>query len=262
MGVPLRFSAAAPGGRRLSHYREFPPSAALSGVAQCTWEGVPGWSREIRVLPDGCADLSWDGERLLLTTGLVPVRIPLSATVNPVGLRLHCGVVGGVLGPAALSEPLPAASRTGAELREAVTSAEKRVVLERFVVRRLRDGFRPDPVLPALVRELTDPGARVGLVADRLGLSERTLRRRLHTAAGCGPKEVQRVLRFSRFVRRLGDLAAGRAELSSVAADLGYADQSHLGHECVRLSGSSPARLVAGYARHSGVAGIDQTATP
>ncbi|WP_279495748.1 hypothetical protein [Actinocrispum wychmicini] len=28
-----------------------------------------------------------------------------------------------------------------------------------------------------------------------------------------------------------------------MAADLGYADQSHLGRECLAMSGSTPARL-------------------
>ncbi|AXB42342.1 helix-turn-helix domain-containing protein [Amycolatopsis albispora] len=252
MGVPLCSSAAVRG--RLSVYREFAPRPELAGVVRCTWEGVPGWSRMLRVLPDGCVDLAWNGERLFVTTGFGPLRVPLAADGRSVGLRLRCGVAGGLLGAAPVTDLVPAGA-----LEAAVSPAEQRVVLERFVARRLRDGFRPDPALPAVVRELAIPGARVDLAADRLGLSERTLRRRLRAATGCGPKEVQRTLRFSGFVRRIGELATGRASLSTVAAELGYADQSHLGHECARLSGSSPARLVAGYARHAGVAGIHQT---
>jgi hypothetical protein len=84
----------------------------------------------------------------------------------------------------------------------------------------------------------------------------------MREAAGCRPKELQRILRFHRFLHHLGDLAAGRTALSSVAAGLGFADQSHLGHDCVCLSGSSPAQLVASYTRHIGVAETDQTITP
>ncbi|MGC7096016.1 helix-turn-helix domain-containing protein [Amycolatopsis lurida] len=262
MGVPLRAAAAAPGGQRVSVYREFAPSTELAGVVRCTWEGVPGWSRAIRVLPDGCADLAWNGESLFVTTGFAPMRVPLAAHGTTVGLRLHCGTAGGVLRSVAageLADLVPSSARLTAELHAAATAAEKRLLLERFVARRLRDGFRPDPAVPAVVRELTAPEARIDRVADRIGLSERTLRRRLGVAAGCGPKELHRVLRFAGFVRSLGELVAGRVTLSSVAAGLGFTDQSHLGHECVRLSGSSPARLVAAYARHDGVAEIHQT---
>ena len=253
MGVPLRADAAG------SVYREF---EAVTDVVHCTWEGVPGWSRVIRVLPDGCADLVWNGERLFVTTGFTLMRAPLTTQGTTVGLRLRCGAAGGVLRSVAsgeLADLVPSSAKLADELHAAGTAAEQRLLLERFVAGRLRAGFRPDPALPAVVRALAEPDARVDRVADRIGLSERTLRRRLGAAAGCGPKEVHRVLRFAAFVRGLGDLASGRATLSSVAAGLGFADQSHLGHECVRLSGSSPARLVAAYARHDGVAEIHQT---
>lgn len=262
MVVPLRFSSADVG--RLSFYREFPPPPALSSVIQCTWEGVPGWARALRVLPDGCVDLAWNGHRLFVTTGSVALRVPLPADGTSVGLRLRAGSAGGLLGPGFASldphDIVPGAAWIRADLAAAPTPAAQRGVLAQFVARRLRAGFAPDPVLPMAVRELAN--ARVDAVADRLGLSVRTLRRRVHAAVGYGPKELHRVLRFRRFLHHLDDLAAGHTALSSVAADLGFVDQSHLGHECLRLSGSSPARLVASYARHTGVAETNQTVTP
>ena len=93
-------------------------------------------------------------------------------------------------------------------------------------------------------------------------------------AAGYGPKTLQRVLRFQRFVRMLDatpppagvapatppgpagtlagpagplDLAsaalAGPLDLASAAALAGYADQAHLTRECAALSGLTPAAL-------------------
>jgi transcriptional regulator GlxA family with amidase domain len=73
-------------------------------------------------------------------------------------------------------------------------------------------------------------------LAGDLGLSERQLRRRFHAAAGYGPKTLQRVLRFRRF------LAACNPDLARAALDAGYADQSH---ECTRLAGRPPAALLA-----------------
>ena len=267
--VPLRFSSAGVGGRRLSFYREFPPSAGLSTVVQCTWEGVPGWARALRVLPDGCVDIAWDGQRLFVSAGFVATRVPLSASGTSVGVRLRCGAAGGLLGPgfasagavADLHDLISAGARIRADLDAAPTATAQRGVLERFVARRLRAGFAPDPAMPVVVCGLAVPDARVDGVADQVGLSARTLRRRVHAAVGCGPKELHRVLRFHRFLRRLGDLTAGHTTLSSLAAGLGFADQSHLGHECLRLSGSSPARLMASYARHTDLAETNQTAT-
>jgi AraC-like DNA-binding protein len=89
---------------------------------------------------------------------------------------------------------------------------------------------------------LRDPSARTGDVAEEVGLSVRQLRRRCHAAAGYGPKTLQRVLRFQRFVRHL-DASSGACDLASAAAEAGYADQAHLTRECAALSGLTPAAL-------------------
>jgi AraC-like DNA-binding protein len=91
---------------------------------------------------------------------------------------------------------------------------------------------------------LRDPSARTEDVAEDVGLSVRQLRRRCHAAAGYGPKTLQRVLRFQRFVRMLDAAAPGRPPgLASAAARAGYADQAHLTRECAALSGLTPAAL-------------------
>jgi len=82
----------------------------------------------------------------------------------------------------------------------------------------------------------------------------RQLRRRFHDAVGYGPKTLQRVLRFQRFVRAL-DACGGACDLAASAAEAGYADQAHLTRECVALSGMTPAAL-AGIRGGSGVRGI------
>ncbi|HEY0938357.1 MAG TPA: helix-turn-helix domain-containing protein, partial [Trebonia sp.] len=74
------------------------------------------------------------------------------------------------------------------------------------------------------------------------GLSERQFRRRCHAAAGYGPKTLQRVLRFQRFVR-IVDAAGDTPDLAAAAVRAGYADQPHLTRECRALSGHTPAEL-------------------
>jgi AraC-like DNA-binding protein len=53
------------------------------------------------------------------------------------------------------------------------------------------------------------------------------------------------VLRFRRFVSQARGVADGEHDLARMAADLGYADQSHLTRDCLRLSGMTPARLAS-----------------
>src|SRR6185369_5610334 len=89
----------------------------------------------------------------------------------------------------------------------------------------------PDLAVAQAARLLRDPQARAEDVADDVGLSLRQLRRRCHAAAGYGPKTLQRVLRFRRFVARIDALprdsaGAGLAglDLADLAAQAGYAD--------------------------------------
>ncbi|MFJ7210299.1 helix-turn-helix domain-containing protein [Amycolatopsis sp. NPDC098790] len=241
MGVPLRPVAAR------SVYREVAPPAALADVVACGWHGRTGWARPLRVLPDGCADLVWDGEALtvVVTVG-APLRLWVPASASRVGVRLRCGAAAAVLGTS--MPDLPAVTRLsdlwGADARRAeeqLASADpeaQRGILESLVARR---SATPDQRVLAAVHAL-GAAARTSEVA--VGISERSLRRHFVHAIGAGPKQLHRVRRFQRFLRLLEPLAAGRASLADVAAGLGYADQSHLGRECRRLSGSSPAALV------------------
>ncbi len=242
MGVPLRPVAAR------SVYREVPPPPALADVIACGWHGRTGWARPLRVLPDGCADLVWDGAALtvVVTVG-APLRLWVPASSSRVGVRLRCGAAAAVLGtsmpelPAvtALSDLWGADARRAEELLAASGDPRlQRRVLELLVARR---SAAPDRRVLAAVHAL---GAAARTSEVVVGISERTLRRRFVHAVGAGPKQLHRVRRFQGFLRRLDALAAGRTSLARVAADLGYADQSHLGRECRRLSGSSPAALV------------------
>jgi methylphosphotriester-DNA--protein-cysteine methyltransferase len=98
----------------------------------------------------------------------------------------------------------------------------------------------PDEVVRRFVRALARSNSAkssVSAAADALGVSERTLRRRCEVALGYGPKTLERILRFRRAVRLL---SAGRS-LAEVSGMAGYADQSHLTHECRQLAARTPA---------------------
>ncbi|XRQ02771.1 helix-turn-helix domain-containing protein [Actinomadura welshii] len=223
-------------------YREFPER----GLA-CSWTAALPRDAEPftqRVVPDGCVDLMWS-ESGILVAG--PDTGPIPATVRPgdavAAVRFGPGTAPPVLGvpaDAVRNGRVPLRDLWGAEadrLAEAVAlAADPRAAL----VAAVRERVRPaDPVVPAVVAALTG-GSGVRDVADRLGLSERQLRRRSLAAFGYGPKTLQRVLRFQRALRlvRAGEPAAGAAYAA------GYADQAHFAHDVRDLAGEPVRNLL------------------
>ena len=100
-------------------------------------------------------------------------------------------------------------------------------------------GAPPDPLVAEAARQLGRPGARVGLVARQLGISERQLHRRCVAAVGYGPVLLRRVLRFRRVVSRI-DAGGALDDLAGLAALAGYADQAHLTRESQRPGRPGP----------------------
>jgi AraC-like DNA-binding protein len=231
-------------------YREFGPGRRLADFVTCTWErGVPpaGAPGTARVMPDGCVDLVWRGGDLFVAGPDSRAFLsPVAPGETIVGLRFRTGTAGQLLGLPAnelLDARVPVAEIWGAELAErlgeAPSAEERRALLERAVEQRIAE---PDQLVLDAVHRLGRPGTRIGDLSDALGTSERQLLRRFNGAVGYGPKTLDRVLRFQRFLARARN---GGGDLARAAADLGYADQAHLTRECVRLSGLTPARLAA-----------------
>ena len=209
-----------------------------------------------RVLPDGCVDLIWRGGELVVagpdSQAFISPPRPGDAIV---GLRLRSGIAGSVLGlPASelrnAREPVerlwgPPGAELAARVGEADEPQRRRELLEGAIARRLAEADRPDALVLAAARRLGFPGSRVGPLSPGLGVSERQLRRRFDQTVGYGPKTLDRVLRFQRFVSRDAAIAGGDERLARLAADLGYSDQAHLTRDCVALSGLTPSALVA-----------------
>jgi AraC-like DNA-binding protein len=239
-------------------YREIKPHPGLADLLVCTWERtVPrsGGRRAQRVVPDGSVDLVWHGGALKVAgPDTEPFMSPLEPGATVVGLRFRPGVAGAALGiPAsellnarvALDDVWP---RLGAELEEriglAADATERRRILEGAVLARRAQSDGIDLAVLDAVGWLGDPGVHVRNVSNRLGLSNRQLLRRFRVAIGYGPKMLDRVMRFQRFLTRAGAVARGDETLAGLAFELGYSDQAHLTRECVQLSGLTPAALV------------------
>jgi hypothetical protein len=149
------------------------------------------------------------------------VEIPAGAQTR--GVRFRIGAAGAALG-------LPAAELLDLTVPlEDIWGAGADRPLEDLVA-----GLRaePDPLVRAVA---------TGVPRQRLGIGDRQLRRRFADAVGYGPKTLERILRFQRFLA----LATRGDDLARLALDAGYADQAHLTRECTRLAGLPPAALLA-----------------
>jgi AraC-like DNA-binding protein len=187
-------------------------------------------------------------------TGPVPTLLAPGTVF--VGVRFRPGAGGGALG-VPLSElrnlrvGLADVRRDVARQLPASLEPADAVGALVAVAGRLAAERPPDPAMLQACWLLGRPGVRAEDAAGQVGLSGRQFRRRSEAAVGYGPKMLQRVLRFRRFVSLVdsagwaaGGPAGGPASLAQAAVDSGYADQPHLTRETARLAGLSPAALV------------------
>jgi len=129
-------------------------------------------------------------------------------------------------------------------LEEADSSPTK--VLEALASERINSEL-PQPILDGFdTLMLARYGWRVKNYADPMGVSVRTLERRIHAAFGVTPKQLLDTGRMNRLVR-LTETGWDR-RVSDLAADLGYFDQSHMSQDVARLNmGGLPEILLGGH---------------
>ena len=239
-------------------YREFGPAAALERHFQCSWSNAPARDRPARlaVVPDGCVDIVWvDGELSVAGPDVAVAVSPITPDSTFVGMRFRPGAAHRWLGlpmseivgsRVALAELWGArAHEIARRIGDASTIAERMRVMETAFCRRASDLEPPPPdmgfVFNALRTQSAGPG--MAIILDRLDISPRTLRRRCQEAFGYGPKTLDRILRFQRFLGLARQAETPR--LADLAFEAGYADQPHLTREVRRLSGFSPAAIVS-----------------
>jgi hypothetical protein len=228
-------------------YVEAPPPPGLAPWVACVWRIRTTGGR---VLPDGCADIVWDGSELVVAG---PATRPSDAVVEPgllaFGVRFRVGAAGAGLGvPAAevRDRVLPVADvwgRRGRELALRVQEAGAVAPVLAELGRRVRDGLG-DP----------DVQVRAAVAGEPPYVSPRQLRRRFAGAVGLRPGELRAVLRLQRFLALAP--GSGRGDLARLAAAAGYADQAHLARDARRLGGAPPSQLLAAGALAAGERGL------
>ena len=242
-------------------YRERSAAHELSRHLSCVWvQEVSPQSEPYthRTVPNG-------GVEIYCAVGSVPQLVgpqtgPTTEILAPgttvVGVRFRPGAAPSVLGlPATELVDLAvgadelwgdAAVALGERIAASASPQEAAAMLEREVfAHAIAREEEPDPIATEAVRHLLPwRTSEVTSLTESLYISERQLRRRCLAAIGLAPKALHRMLRFQGFLALAGQRDHPSDELALLAAQAGYADQSHLTRESVRLAGLTPRALL------------------
>jgi AraC-like DNA-binding protein len=250
-------------------FRERPPRYGLEDLVSCVWVlrvSSEGPAYQHRTVPNGCAEVVFVGGTDVVRV-LGPRREPVVEVEPPatsvVGVRFRPGIGPRILGPPASELADQAidlssiwgrsAMELGWRLAEAVSPVDAASLLEDEILARRPLETDQDRLLGEAVDRLQPWRCRdVGHAADDLFISARQLRRRFAAGLGCGPKMLQRILRFQGFLALTRGHHERDVTLARLAADAGYADQAHLSRECSALTGLSPSAFLAELRRTCG----------
>ena len=239
-------------------YRERRPAAALDRHFQCVWSNtLPRDAlRRLAVVPDGCVDLVWSSGELIVAGPDVSVALSsMPRDGNVVGIRFRPGAALTWLrlpmseivdSRVALEHFWGARAReVAAMIGDAPTTEARMQVLEAAMCRIAPNLTPPSADMGFVFNALKTEsgGSGMSVILERLDTSPRTLRRRCQEAFGYGPKTLDRILRFQRFLKLARE--GHEPRLAALAFGAGYADQAHLTREVRRLSGLSPSAVLA-----------------
>jgi len=262
-------------------YREQSVPPPLDAFVECVWflAGAPGdrdgaAAQLQRILPDGCVELIFHfGERFhaMSATGM-SVRQPASFVVGMltspfvIAPAVHVDTMAVRFRPGGaypfFAVPLSlltnravgldqlwgraTAGRIWQQLAETRGVAARATTISRELLHRLTSA-EPDRATASAVGDLvgTSGRARIDRVAARAGMTTRQLQRRFADRVGVSPKVLARILRFQRTLLQRAPADRSQADWVRVAAECGYADQSHLIHDYHAFAGETPATLLA-----------------
>ena len=130
------------------------------------------------------------------------------------------------------------------QLSEAPDDKSRFHLLEAWLVRRARSRTRPTRSVSHALRVIQSglDAARIGKIAETIGISHKHLLREFDRCVGLTPKVFARLCAFQRVIRFVGQKAD--VDWASTAVMCGYHDQAHLIHEFRAFSGLTPANYL------------------
>ncbi|SCB56334.1 AraC-type DNA-binding protein [Rhizobium aethiopicum] len=239
---------------RAGRYREYAPPPALRRHFSRLWSNTlhDGPPAAVAIVPDGYCDLLWMDGRLDVAG---PDRTAAFPAIRPgstiIGARFAPGAAASWLRTplsalVGLSVPLAEIGRRDtsefeARLRDCPDPETAAALFGRLLEEAACDEDEPARDA-ALIFAAADSGRPASSLPDRLGMSERQLRRRCHHHFGYGAKTLERIRRFQRFL----DLCrrSDTMSLARIALEAGFADQAHMTREVGALSTLTPALIL------------------
>jgi AraC-like DNA-binding protein len=229
-----------------------PPVPALAPFVQHYWLSLHNTDRTHLALPDGCIDIvievaggRWRAWGYGSTTR--PTLLPCEPGRHYLGIRFRPGMARHFIRSRAdeLTDRQEDAQALLALPLEPIAECVGEAGLFDAIDRRLAS--RLTAAAPALtcadrtVRAIqaAHGAVRLEAVATQLGLSPRQLQRQFLQTVGVTAKFFCRIARAERAAALMS--REGRDPLADIAADAGYADQSHMTRDFERLRGASPA---------------------
>ena len=217
---------------RAEPFAEVGPDGIARGQAEALLAGQ--LTSPITLMPQGPADVigirfRTEAARSMLGSSAEEVR----GRVEPL-MEFHDRLAGALTGAVAQRRK---DAKNGEEARRQGGNEELVEALSAVLLRFVRG--EPSPMVREAVRRLALPGgARLRELAKNLGVTLRTLERRVTEDTGLGPKPLQRVLRFRTGLRLLE--LTPRGEWSGAAIRAGYYDQAHMIRDFRGFAGMPP----------------------
>jgi AraC-like DNA-binding protein len=239
-------------------YREFPPGSFLAPFIECFWTSTVRPAREspacYRVLPDGCMDFLFDfnattARRVsLVGTMTRPLSVVTTGAVDLLGIRFRPGGLSMfcALDAAELTDASADLSEFWGHFAEELwhelagaTLARRLSRLQEVLGARANGRLRPDPFIHHCIARIdaAHGSLRIADLEKGTGLGGRQLERKFSAQIGISPKAFARVIRFKHVAAAARSKSANWARL---AADFGFADQSHLVREFKAFAGVTP----------------------
>ncbi|MFB9947320.1 helix-turn-helix domain-containing protein [Rhizobium puerariae] len=233
---------------RAGIYRERPTTGPIGKLFRCVWSHtVPsGFAGRVAIVPDGCSGLIWAGGEMLVVGPDRFAAFPRLAPGETIfGLRFRPGAALRWL-DVSLSEltgqtvPLRHLRSDACEIEQQLAdeaSLERKLaLLHAWALRQATSAAGPVDEMEALFDALKT--VTVNHIADRYTFGQRTLRRHSHDHFGYGPKTLERILRFQRFLGLVR--ASATQSLAHLSLEAGYADQAHMTRDVREFSTLTP----------------------
>jgi AraC-like DNA-binding protein len=244
---------------RAGKYDEDPTVPPLRAYFQCVGTNTISafHSGPVVVVPDGCVDMLWRGDRFVVVGPDIVAAYPdLKPGTTVLGIRFRPGAASSWLN-------LPVTEIVGGEvpmtdiwgrrandmeqkIGSASTVRGRLQLMQQLLVDELSKTC-PCPadaavIFHALNLQTQPQFSKIDALHKLLDISERTLRRQTREFYGYGPKTLDRILRFQRF--QTFALSEPGQGLANMAFHAGYADQAHLGREVQSLCQMTPGELL------------------